>query len=66
MEMNILRALDDDGNQFFYTGRAGSAWVSPDSNDAFVYHSLHVARRKATLFNRLSEVHCLRFVAIAL
>ncbi len=61
----VLRALDDAGNEFFYTGRAGSGWVSPDVIDAFTYTDLDHARRKATQFNRFTTVHCLRFTAVS-
>jgi hypothetical protein len=33
----ILRALDQNGDEFFYTGRAGEGWVSKDRNAAFTY-----------------------------
>ena len=33
----LVRGLDSNGNQFFYTGRAGEGWVSPDQSDAFKY-----------------------------
>ena len=60
----ILRALDKDGNESFYTGRAGSAFVGPEETEAFPFQSLAVARGRASRFNDSMPVHGLRFVAI--
>jgi hypothetical protein len=61
----ILRGLDSNGVETFYTGRAGSGWVSADQSEAFAYLSQEAARRKATLFNARMQMHGLRFIAVA-
>ncbi len=60
----ILRGLDADGNEMFYTGKAGTGWVSVNRNDAFTYHHQDVARDKAKLFNTRMPLHGLRFIAL--
>lgn len=60
----ILRAVDDNGNVSFYTGRAGDRWLSPDRSDAFAGYNAEGARRKATQFNLLMGLHGQRFVAV--
>lgn len=55
----ILRGLTADGFEVFYTGKAGdgdSSWVSPSRVDAFRY-GLGLARRTATRFNTMTQVH---------
>ncbi len=65
METNyIVRGLDGNGGEVFYTGRAGEGWVSPSRAEAFGY-SKEGAQRKALSFNRNTELHGLRFVAVA-
>jgi hypothetical protein len=61
----ILRAVDANGNESFYTGRAGAAWVSADRAQAFVYANLARARRIAMTFNVREPLTGLRFVAVA-
>ncbi len=56
----ILRGLDQSGKEFFYTGKAGDAWVSQNKTDAFSY-SREGAIRKALTFNKLSMA--VRFTA---
>ncbi len=63
--MFILRALNASGDEFFYTGRAGSGWVSPDRRDAFEFSTIEVARVKATRHNTFMGLHGLRFIAMA-
>lgn len=60
----ILRGLTENGEERFYTGRAGEGWVSANPNHAFCYDTMEEARRKAMGFNRNSALHGLRFVAI--
>jgi hypothetical protein len=61
----FLRALDASGNEFFWTGRAGEAWVSPRREEALVAFSLEGARAKALQFNQRMALHGLRFVAVS-
>lgn len=61
-QMFGIRAVDNNGKEFWYTGRAGSDWVSPNIADAFCAYSLDGARRKATQFNQNTALHGLRFV----
>lgn len=60
---HILRALDKDGNEFFYTGRAGEGWISANMGEAFPY-SLEGARNKAIRFNEAAALHGLWFIAL--
>jgi hypothetical protein len=65
METSIVRALDQNGNEFFATGRAGSAWVSADRAQAFTGFNLEGARRFAMRHNQNTALHGLRFVAVS-
>ena len=60
-----LRAVSTDGKVFWWTGKAGAAWVSPDRSQAHVALSLEGARRKALQFNKMSALHGLYFVAVS-
>lgn len=60
----LVRAIDTDGNISFYNGKAGSAWITPIRQEAFGYDSREAAQRKAKLFNEMTPVHGLRFIAI--
>jgi hypothetical protein len=60
----ILRGLNADGDEFFYTGRAGSGWISKDRNEAFGYWTEQMARGKAMSFNQFCPLHGLWFVAM--
>lgn len=60
----ILRGLDRAGHQYFYTGKAGDAWVSALPGDAFPYSDLQQARNRATRFNSRESLHGLWFVAV--
>lgn len=62
--MYILRGLDAEGREFFYTGKAGAGWVSSIRSESFGYVSQHVAREKAKVFNGCTELHGLRFIAV--
>lgn len=62
--MFVLRAVDRAGNVGFYTGKAGPEWVNNQRHNAFAYDTIETARRKALTFNRMEEVHHLRFIAI--
>lgn len=62
--MFFLRASDRAGNIYFYTGKAGPEWVNNQVGNAFAYQTIEAARRKAMLFNRMEEIHHMRFIAI--
>ena len=51
-----------DGSTVWYTGRAGQAFVSDSERDAFAFDTLRYARHRATLLNRMSELHGVRFI----
>jgi hypothetical protein len=59
----ILRALNANGAEFFYTGRAGDGWVSKDAAEAFTYSLLEGAENAAKRHNKFTELHGLRFTA---
>jgi hypothetical protein len=63
-KMAPIKALDSNGNVFWWTGKAGQAWVSPNQSDAFLGLNIEGARAKALQFNRMSEIHGLRFIAV--
>lgn len=52
-----------NGDTVWYTGKAGAAFVSADAVDAFQGYSLEGARNRATMLNRGTVVHGIRFVA---
>lgn len=61
--MYVLRALDSAGNRSYYTGRAGDGWVSDNLGDSFKYESLAYARHRGAIFNQMTPLHGLSFVA---
>lgn len=63
--LSILRGLDSNGREVFWTGRTGDFWVSEDRSEAFAALSLEGARRQATKFNAFTELHGLWFVAVS-
>lgn len=54
---NVVRMVSQDGQVFFYTGRAGSGWVSQNLSDAFTYQTIEGARNKACVINRMTPIH---------
>ena len=59
-----LRSRDRDGNEAFYNGKAGPAWITTNREDAFRYQTKEAAQRKALVFNRMTDIHGLRFIAL--
>ena len=60
----ILRGLNANGDEFFYTGGAGSGWVSKDRKEAFGYWTEQMARGKAMSFNQFCPLHGFWFVVM--
>lgn len=60
----ILRAVDANGNVAYWTGRTGAKWVSANRALAFSAYTMEGARRKALQFNRMSDIHGWRFIAV--
>jgi len=60
----ILRGLSELGREWFYTGRAGEKWVSDNRDAAFQYECKATAQHKALMFNRTTDLHGLRFIAV--
>jgi hypothetical protein len=58
----VLRALDKEGNQMFYTGKTGMDWLSFYQYEAFKFGK-EAALRKATLFNKMERMHGYWFIA---
>lgn len=52
-----------DGSTVYYTGRAGQAFVSENSLQAFQFDTLEYARHRAKVLNRMTELHRIRFIA---
>ena len=61
----LVRGLDAEGAEFFYTGRAGSAWISRNRSEAFRYETAAAARKRALLHNTRMALHGFRFIALA-
>jgi hypothetical protein len=53
----VLRALDNEGNRYFYTGTAGLNWLSFEPENAFEYQGWEAACNKAKTFNKMEPVH---------
>jgi hypothetical protein len=64
MTKYILRGVNSDGGEFFYTGKAGDGWVSEDRNEAFDYRTEEVANDKAMTLNQFCPVHGYWFMAV--
>ncbi len=60
----VLRGLNQSGQTFFYTGKAGDGWVASNKDASFGYVSQDVARSKATLFNSRVALTGIWFIAI--
>lgn len=58
----ILRGLDQNGETFYYTGRAGEGWLTRDTREAFTYTSQAMARSRAQNFNRHEALHGMWFI----
>lgn len=59
-----VKAIDKDGRVFWWTGKAGEAFVSPNRADAFVGFNVEGARRVASRHNANTALHGLRFIAV--
>ena len=57
----VLRATNSTGEDLFYTGRAGAAWVSADRREAFPFELAEGAERRAERFNAFTALHSLTF-----
>lgn len=64
MENYIIRSIDANGHESFYNGKAGAAWISDNRADAFRYQTKEAAQRKALMFNKMTAIHGLRFIAL--
>jgi len=62
--MFVLRGLDQNGVEKFYTGGAGQNWLTRDKAKAFEYSSQDVARQKAKHFNNAMKLHGYWFIAV--
>ena len=62
--MAIVRGINNQGDEVFYTGKAGPAWVSENISEAFEYELLPPAIRKAMHFNKTTELHGVRFIGM--
>lgn len=52
-----------DGSRVWYTGKAGSAFVSPNPKEAFLGYYLEGAQRCAARLNKMTALHGIRFIA---
>ena len=53
----------ENGTRYWYTGRAGEAFVSTDPKEAFRYDTVEAARQKAAALNKGLPQHAIYFVA---
>ncbi len=53
----VVRGVSKDGVVQYYTGRAGSGWLSPNIAEAFGYQSLEGARNRAKGMNAMEPIH---------
>lgn len=58
-----VKGVDAHGKQVWYTGRAGDQFISYDRNDAYLGFSAEGASHKATVLNRGTAFHGVRFSA---
>lgn len=61
MDVYTVVGRSEQGDTFYYTGRAGQAFVSKLIGEAFAYPSLFEARRRALNLNRMTALHGIRF-----
>lgn len=62
----IVKGIYENGQTVYYTGKAGRDWLTENRNEAFTGYSLDGARRKALQFNKMTDFHKIRFVAVSL
>jgi len=58
---NKVIGRKNDGSTVYYTGRAGSLFVSADPSQAFCYDGIEAARRRAANLNQMTPIHGIRF-----
>ncbi len=56
-ETYCLRGVTAQGNEVWYTGRAGERWVSDQYNEGFTYQSHERAHNRAKAFNAYVTLH---------
>ena len=61
---SVVRATRDDGIRMYYTGRAGSGFVSEDRSEAMPY-TLKGANRCVRTLNLATELHGFKFDAVS-
>lgn len=62
MDMFVLRALDKEGNTYFYSGKTGMDWLTHYPSEAFTYSWIEIATLKAKNFNKMEPVHGYWFI----
>lgn len=63
-DMYVVRGITKDGKQVFYTGKAGSGFVSDKRGESFGYVGQHHAQERAKNLNRMTELHGIHFIAM--
>lgn len=53
----VVRMVSNEGQVFFYTGRAGSGWTSANIADACCYPTMDGARTRACHINANTALH---------
>lgn len=64
-QMFIVRGVTQEGNEVFYTGKAGDKFTSPLRTASFGYVSQLQARHRAKCLNSMTAVHGVWFIAVA-
>lgn len=62
--MALVRGITKNGDEVFYTGKAGPAFVSAHTAEAFTGYNLEGARAKALTLNKMTELHGVRFIGM--
>ena len=62
--MYIVRGRTVEGNEVFYTGKAGQAFISTLRGESFGYTSQWQAQARAKNLNCMSDIHGVLFIAI--
>jgi len=57
----MLVGRKEDGSTVYYTGRAGSLFVSADESQAFHYDDIVSARHRAANLNQMTALHGILF-----
>lgn len=64
MDKFYVRGIDKEGDECFYTGKAGAGFAHWDRAKAFLYDSREAAQTRAKNLNVGMPIHGIRFIAL--